>query len=175
MIEEMDNKTVMKGRVDVYVPQGDSMGIKLGSGIVGQPAQSGMIEIYYEGNLIGAGNLENYAERCYCAAGRMKARYPTVAHRLVSPEAVKLIGSLDLRTGKIDLEVEPVEVAAWVDLSDVREMRAPSVMHHLEHRLGTEIMRHPGNHAHLLAQLGSVDEETRQYLIERAALSLGDD
>lgn len=175
MIGTMKDKTVMKGQVDVYVPAAGAMGIKPGSGIVGQPIQDGKVEIYYEGNLMGASNLQNYAERCYCAAGRMKARYPTVAHMVVDTGAVVRIGSLDLRTGAVNLEVDLQVMATWVDLNDPAETQAPSVSHHLEHKLGLDMMRHPSRHQRLLATLPQLEGKAREAAIRQAALGLADD
>jgi hypothetical protein len=179
----MKQENSMTGEVDVYIPQGwpsevlkGDMGIRPGSGIVGQATRDGAIEIYYEGNLNGAENLRNYAERCYCAAGRMKERYPTVAHRVVPADTLRKIGSLDLRTGVVRLDVEVEEVAVWVaDVRDARELRAPSVMAHLEHKLGSAIMRHPERYQRVLARLGTVREEDRAAIITQEALSLGED
>lgn len=171
----MKSKNVMTGSVDVYVPIGESFGIKTGSGMVGQKAQNGQVEIYFEGDLYGAVGMENYAERCYSAAGRMKTRYPTITTRVVKEENVRRIGSLDLRSGKVNLEVPIESVRDWVDLSEKAQLSAPSVRARNENLLGKDIMRHPGKHAGLLAQLPILSEEARAEVIEQAALSMDED
>jgi hypothetical protein len=51
-----------------------------GSGIVARIMPDGQsVSIYYEGNLYGSCNLNTLEEKEHCAAGRLTAKYPTVA------------------------------------------------------------------------------------------------
>ena len=61
-------------RLTLYVPHPESrlcMELAHGSAIVGLPLAHGPIRIYYEGNVIGASNLELYRARAAQAASRM--------------------------------------------------------------------------------------------------------
>lgn len=51
---------------------------KVGSAIVGEKEDSHYI-LHYEGNIYGAGNLETFAGKLICAAGRKATNYPTLA------------------------------------------------------------------------------------------------
>lgn len=74
----------------IYVPKPDvATNIFHGSGIVSMPQRNlehGILNIYYEGNLLGAVNLRRFAEKVSCAHGRIAMKYPTIARAQV-PEA----------------------------------------------------------------------------------------
>lgn len=83
----------------VYIPHPDAATpIRPGSSIVGVPTENGVV-LYYEGNLYGAENLVSYTDRIRHAAGRLFARYPTVAKMFVTAERLKCdyraVGTVD--------------------------------------------------------------------------------
>jgi hypothetical protein len=53
--------------------------IDAGSGIVAQHADGDEVEVYYEGNRLGASNLRKFGDRVLSAAGRLVQSYPTIA------------------------------------------------------------------------------------------------
>ena len=70
--------------------------IKAGSGIVAADRPDGSADIYFEGNLYGAEDLETYWGRLLCAAGRLSQHYPSVAHLVDNwREDFDLIGTFD--------------------------------------------------------------------------------
>jgi len=124
--------------IAVYVPAGEpdfawrvgagprhARSIKPGSGIVGQSVLEGqMIELYFEGNLYGAVNLDRFAQRVRQAAGRMEQSYPTIARMHVKPEDVIQVGWFDADQGVV--VVMPGGdaarmLASWLDV-DVNEL-----------------------------------------------------
>jgi hypothetical protein len=100
-------------RLSVYIPHPESRLCTLlahGSAIVGLPLATGQIRIYYEGNVIGAVNLNRYRERVVQAAARMlhdyPSGYPTRAREDVDEREVVEIGSIE--TEAPDLKYPPV-------------------------------------------------------------------
>jgi hypothetical protein len=88
--------------MDIVVPRKDTFyyqQIKKGSGIVAKYIDDEFVLIYYEGNLYGAENLEDYTERIRCAAGRAFENYPTIARTCVEKRRFKkefiIIGRID--------------------------------------------------------------------------------
>lgn len=81
----------------IYIPKpGSTLDKTLipGSGIVGQRGSIGLI-IFYEGNRYGAASLLTWPSRVRCAAGRMFARYGTIAKQLVLDETTLIpVGSI---------------------------------------------------------------------------------
>lgn len=75
-------KTAMKSLV-VLVPKPDTQPAKWiipGSGIV--TADSGddaAVEVYYEGNRYGSSDMQTFEQKVHHAAGRLDAKYPTIA------------------------------------------------------------------------------------------------
>jgi hypothetical protein len=69
--------------VKVLLPRIGSMAntvIRDRSGVVGVPAKApGRTLAYYEGNVFGAAGMVTWADRCFHAASRLVAQYPTVA------------------------------------------------------------------------------------------------
>lgn len=89
---------------NVYVPADETTGtvpcgILPGSGIVGRSTGDGLIEIWYEGDAHGAANLNTFAEKISCAAGRMSSQYPTSARAVVDASSLLLIGKFHLAEG----------------------------------------------------------------------------
>lgn len=85
----------------VYVPHAETgayLRIRAGSAIVGRPDGSGFVLCDLEGNLYGAKNLSNYAERLLQAASRQLVRYPTVARRAIPVGDLIEVGRYDYET-----------------------------------------------------------------------------
>jgi hypothetical protein len=98
-----------------------------GSAIVGQPSAPGRIRIYYEGNVVGAVNLNRFRERAVQAATRMLHNYPfgypTRARQDVDEREVVEIGSIDIDHGyQVHLSVGPAEVDWWIDSADLIDL-----------------------------------------------------
>src|ERR1700682_2045526 len=97
-------------RLTVYVPHPESSlctRLAPGSAIVGIPQAHGEIRIYYEGNVIGATNLELYRARAAQAAGRMlhnyPTGYPTRAREDVDPRELVEVGTIESLTGRLEI------------------------------------------------------------------------
>lgn len=69
------------------------------AGPEGQPAPDtdGLVDIWFEGNLHGAVNLNSYFEKIRCAAGRMVTNYPTAARASARPGDLRVLARYDLR------------------------------------------------------------------------------
>lgn len=84
--------------LNLYVPVGEQAHHEIapGSGIVGLPSGTmpGYLKVYYEGNLIGADNLNTWLERVQCAAGRLATQYPTVARSFLPEEGMQQVGTM---------------------------------------------------------------------------------
>lgn len=116
-------------RLSLYVPHPESrLSTKLvrGSAIVGLPLATGKIRIYYEGNLIGAENLERYRDKAIQAAGRMLHRYPagypTRAREDVDPREVVEVGAIDAKTYQIEISAIPIDLSWWIDSEDLVDL-----------------------------------------------------
>src|SRR5258708_19266170 len=79
-------------RLNLYIPHPESRlctELAHGSAIVGLPQESGGVRVYYEGNVIGAVNLDRYRDKAAQAASRMlhnyPVGYPTKARQDVAP------------------------------------------------------------------------------------------
>lgn len=95
-----------KANALVLIPAPDvaaTLGIDPGSGIVaGKPASStppGHFRVWFEGNRHGAINLQRWADRVDCAAGRMLTNYPTVAVRDLPAESFLALATYEADTG----------------------------------------------------------------------------
>ena len=115
--------------LSVYVPHPESRlctVLARGSAIVGLPMGTGLIRIYYEGNVGGAENLTRYREKAVQAAGRMlhkyPAGYPTRAREDVDPREVVEIGAIDTKTYRIDISARPTDLSWWIDAEDLVDL-----------------------------------------------------
>jgi hypothetical protein len=114
----------------LYLPHPESRlcgELARGSAIVGQPSAPGRIRIYYEGNVVGAVNLNRFRERAAQAATRMlhnyPVGYPTRARQVVDEREVVEIGSIDTDDGhQVHLSVEPAELDWWIDSADLIDL-----------------------------------------------------
>src|ERR1700694_4901081 len=116
-------------RLSLYVPHPESRlctALARGSAIVGQPLATGQIRIYYEGNVIGAQNLERYRDKAVQAAGRMlhsyPVGYPTRAREDVDPREVVEIGEVYAKTYRIDISARATELSWWIDAEDLVDL-----------------------------------------------------
>jgi hypothetical protein len=93
--------------------------IEPGSGIVGKPAGTDRVHLYYEGNRYRASGMARYADRVHHAAGRMLHNAPTSARTLAPAAALVEIGLYDWREGQVHLLDDPAvyeQLAAWLGL-----------------------------------------------------------
>lgn len=109
----------------VWVPAdgtGASLRIAPGSGVVSLVRTSGsdagdadVVEIGFEGNLYGAGNLAIYADRVHHAWGREMESYPTVARMRAPADALVSVGNFDPVAGRVVVDEGGLEVlGAWI-------------------------------------------------------------
>jgi hypothetical protein len=115
--------------LSLYVPHPESglcAALARGSAIVGLPLASGQIRIYYEGNIIGAQNLNRYRDKAVQAAGRMlhnfPAGYPTRAREDVDPREVLEVGAIDTKTYRIEISARPTDLSWWIDADDLLDL-----------------------------------------------------
>ena len=116
-------------RITLYVPHPESRlctELAHGSAIVGLPLGSGTIRIYYEGNVIGASNLEMYRARAAQAASRMlhnyPTGYPTRAREDVDPRELVPVGTIDMGTGRLEITASASELTWWIGPADLADL-----------------------------------------------------
>ncbi len=116
-------------RLSLYIPHPESRlctELVRGSAIVGLPLDTGLTRIYYEGNLIGAQNLNRYRDKAIQAASRMLHRYPegypTRARVDVDPREVVEVGSIDAKSYRIDFSARPTDLNWWIDAEDLIDL-----------------------------------------------------
>ena len=84
------------------------------------------MRIFYEGNVIGAVNLQRYQAKAHQAAGRMlhefPAGYPTRAREDVDPREIVQIGTIEARTGRLEITAGPEELSWWIDPVDLEDI-----------------------------------------------------
>lgn len=56
----------------------------------------GRVRFAFEGNVYNAVNLKRFAERCQCAAGRLRGRYPSISYGSARVEELTPVASMDL-------------------------------------------------------------------------------
>jgi len=115
-------------RLNLYLPHPESRlctHLAHGSAIVGLPLASGAVRIYYEGNVIGAVNLDRYRQRATQAASRMlhnyPAGYPTRAREDVDPREVVEIGNIE-PGGRLEITAGTDELSWWIDPADLADL-----------------------------------------------------
>ena len=115
--------------LSLYVPHPESRlcsALARGSAIVGVPLATGQIRIYYEGNVIGAENLQRYRDKAAQAAGRLlhsyPAGYPTRAREDVDPRELVEVGAIDAKTYRIDISARPTDLSWWIDADDLVDL-----------------------------------------------------
>ncbi len=119
-------------RLNLYVPHPESRlctELAHGSAIVGLPLASGGVLIYFEGNVIGAKNLERYRDKASQAAIRMlhnyPVGYPTKARDEVDPREVIEIGNIETNTDRLQITARPADVSWWIDPTDLADLGLP--------------------------------------------------
>lgn len=116
-------------RLTLYVPHPESRlctDLAHGSAIVGLQLDHGDIRIYYEGNVIGASNLELYRARAAQAAGRMlhnyPTGYPTRAREDVDPRELVEVGTIESSTGRLEITASANELSWWIGPADLADL-----------------------------------------------------
>ena len=116
-------------RLSLYLPHPESRlcrELAHGSAIVGLPLADGEIRIYYEGNVIGASNLELYRARAAQAAGRMlhnyPTGYPTRAREDVDPRELVAVGTIESRTGRLEITATANDLSWWIGPADLADL-----------------------------------------------------
>jgi len=113
----------------LYVPHPESRlcsELARGSAIVGEPGAPGRIRIYFEGNVVGAVNLNRFRERAVQAAARMlhnyPAGYPTRAREDVDEREVIEVGSIETESYGLHISAGPSELAWWIEQADLIDL-----------------------------------------------------
>ena len=116
-------------RLNLYVPHPESRlctALARGSAIVGLPLNTGLIRIYYEGNVIEAQNLKRYRDKAIQAAGRMlhgyPAGYPTRTREDVDARELVEVGAIDAKTYEIDISAKPTDLSWWINSDDLVDL-----------------------------------------------------
>ena len=116
-------------RLSLYLPHPESRlcrELARGSAIVRLPVADGEIRIYYEGNVIGASNLELYRARAAQAAGRLlhnyPTGYPTRARENVDPRELVAVGTIESRTGRLEITATANELSWWIGPADPADL-----------------------------------------------------
>ena len=125
----MSLPTAAPSHLHLYIPHPESRlcdQLARGSAIVGLPLGHGQIRIYYEGNVIGAENLRRYRDKAIQAAGRLvhnyPAGYPTRAREDVDGREVIDIGTIEVKTGMIQISTSPADVEWWMEPADISDL-----------------------------------------------------
>ena len=113
----------------LYVPHPESRlcgELARGSAIVGEPGAPGRIRIYFEGNVVGAVNLNRFRERVVQAASRMlhnyPAGYPTRAREDVDEREVIEVGSIETESYGLHISAGPSELDWWIEQADLIDL-----------------------------------------------------
>ena len=107
----------------LYVPRLTALGIAPGSGVVGLPVMSDLVNIYYEGWIHGQHRSDKWTRRgrwesgVFHAADRMVTAYPTVAHKMVRHVDVHQIGTYNPSTGAITITDETA-LTDWLETGE---------------------------------------------------------
>jgi len=116
-------------RLTLYIPHPESRlctQLAQGSAIVGRPLANGQIRIYYEGNVIGATNLELYRARAAQAASRLlhnyPTGYPTRAREDVDPRELVEVGTIESLTGRLEIIAKATELSWWIGPADLTDL-----------------------------------------------------
>jgi hypothetical protein len=84
------------------------------------------VRIYYEGNVIGAANLDRYREKAVQAAIRMvhnyPAGYPTRARKEVDSRELIEIGNIEPDTGRLKITARAADLNWWIDPVDLADL-----------------------------------------------------
>lgn len=88
--------------------------IKPGSAIVAYRLLSdlSLVQTYYEGNMLGASNLNSFEERALTAYGRMSHSYPTRASMQLSKDDFEVVG--EITPEGMDIDRSHPALQAWM-------------------------------------------------------------
>lgn len=75
--------------------------------------EDGLVLFAFEGNAIGAVNLERYYERCLSAAGRLATRSPSIAYGRAHPENLTVVARFDLLRFVFTGVIDAAGLEAW--------------------------------------------------------------
>lgn len=75
--------------------------------------RDGSVLLAFEGNEIGAVNLEGFVDRAICAAGRLVNRAPSIAYGQARPEQIRPLARYDLDRHVILEVLDPEGLSAW--------------------------------------------------------------
>jgi hypothetical protein len=116
-------------RLTLYLPHPESRlctELAHGSAIVGLPLANGEVRIYFEGNVIGASNLELYRAMAAQATSRMlhnyPAGYPTRARADVDPRELIEMGTIETRTDRLEITAGANELSWWIGPADLADL-----------------------------------------------------
>ena len=140
--------------INVYIPTDPTnTAIDPASGIVGTPDDTYLprmddnprvVRIDYEGNRFNAVNIVTWADRCYHAAGRHLANYPTIARAWVEPDTMVLVGELDMETGVvIPAPGSSDRISVWLGTTDLLHESLTTNHRHQEKRHDHDQHQHP--------------------------------
>ena len=118
--------------VKLYLPHPESRlctELAHGSAVVGLPLPNGKMRIYFEGNVIGASNLELYRARAAQATSRMlhnyPTGYPTRAREDVDPRELVEVGTIESLTGRLEITATANELSWWISPADLADLGFP--------------------------------------------------
>ena len=125
----MGGPSAAPAHLTLYVPHPESRlcsELARGSAIVGEPSAPGRIRIYFEGNVVGAVNLNRFRERAVQAAARMlhnyPAGYPTRAREDVDEREVIEVGSIETESYGLHISAGPSELDWWIEQTDLIDL-----------------------------------------------------
>jgi len=73
----------------------------------------GRVRFAFEGNIYNAVNLKRFAERCQCAAGRLRGRYPSISYGSARVEELTPVARMDLDRMVITEVIDKDLMEAW--------------------------------------------------------------
>lgn len=73
----------------------------------------GRVRFAFEGNIYNAVNLNRFAERCQCAAGRLRGRYPSISYGSARVEELTPVARMDLDRMVITEVIDKERLEAW--------------------------------------------------------------
>lgn len=102
--------------LNVYIPKPNSSAANLilpGSAIVGAEERERRILCYYEGNAVGAQNLESFYERLRSASGRLITRYTTSAMAAFPADELQRVVTYDADREYLPTIIDPLSLERW--------------------------------------------------------------
>jgi hypothetical protein len=118
--------------LNVYLPrEGSHLGslVDRGSALVADDLGQDRLVVYFEGNRYGAVNLQRWADRVECAAGRLTAKYPTSALCAAERDDIQLLGLFDGGAVQLDDPDDRSAIARWCGETDDEQLTITTVEH----------------------------------------------